>query len=158
MPQLSFHTPIGDLTVSEDDGALVSVDWGWGRDQTRTVLLDRTRSQLLAYLDGKSLMLDLPLRLAGTPYRQRLWAAMRTIPIGATRTYGQIAATLGGSARSVGMACATNRLPLIIPCHRVVAASGLGGYSGGEGLATKRHLLALEARMVNPGPASHRAA
>jgi methylated-DNA-[protein]-cysteine S-methyltransferase len=81
---------------------------------------------------------------AGTPYRQRVWRALCEIPYGATRTYGELAASAGGSARSVGQANGSNPIPLIIPCHRVVAGSHLGGYSGGDGLETKRWLLALE--------------
>ena len=144
MPQLSLHTPIGDITVSEEDGAVVALDWGWGRDQTETALLREAHTQLHAYFDGELTEFDLPLAPAGTPYRQRVWQALIAIPYGATRTYGEIAAAAGGSARSVGQANGSNPIPLIIPCHRVVAGSHLGGYSGGDGLETKRWLLALE--------------
>ncbi len=147
MPQLSLHTPIGDLTVSEERGAVVAVDWGWGRDQTPTPLLLRSRALLDAYFDGEAVAFDLPLAPVGTPYQQRVWAALRDIPHGATRSYVAIAALAGGSARSVGMANGANPIPILIPCHRVVAAHGLGGYSGGDGPATKRALLALEARV-----------
>jgi methylated-DNA-[protein]-cysteine S-methyltransferase len=68
------------------------------------------------------------------------------IPYGATRTYADLARKVGGSPRSVGQANATNPIPIIIPCHRVLATNGIGGYSGGEGLPTKRALLALETR------------
>lgn len=146
VPQLSLHTPLGDLTVSEDAGAIVALDWGWGRDQTETPLLCRARDRLDAYFDAADVTFDdLPLAPAGTPYRQRIWAALRAIPPGQTRTYAAIAAVAGGSARSVGMANAANPIPILIPCHRVVASTGLGGYSGGEGPATKRLLLDLEA-------------
>jgi len=74
-----------------------------------------------------------------------VWAALAKIPFGETRTYAEIAEVAGGSARSVGGANGANPIPIIIPCHRVVGASGLGGYSGAEGLATKRWLLDLEA-------------
>lgn len=148
LPQLSLHTPLGDLTVSEEGGAIVAIDWGWGRDQTETALLCRARAQLEAYFDGTSTRFDLPLAPAGTPYRRRVWAALCEIPPGATRTYGEIARVAGGSARSVGQANGANPIPVIIPCHRVVAGSGLGGYSGGDGLDTKRFLLQLEARAV----------
>lgn len=146
MPQLSIHTPIGDLSVAEEDGAIVAVDWGWGRDQTQTALLSRAREQLFAYFDGALRRFDLPLNPAGTPYRRRVWAALTQIPYGATRSYADIARQVGGSPRSVGQANGANPIPILIPCHRVLATTGLGGYSGGEGLATKRALLALEAR------------
>jgi methylated-DNA-[protein]-cysteine S-methyltransferase len=110
--------------------------------------------QLHAYFDGALNEFDLPLAPAGTAYRQRVWRALCAIPYGETRSYIDIAQLAGGSARSVGQANGCNPIPVIIPCHRVVLAPGrstrgpaahLGGYSGGEGLATKRYLLALEA-------------
>ncbi len=145
MPQLSLHSPIGDLTVSEENGAIVALDWGWGRDQTETPLLTRTRDALFAYFDRERTRFDLPLAPVGTPFQCRVWAALQTIPYGHTRSYAVLAATLGSVARAVGQANAANPIPILIPCHRVVAAGGLGGYSGGDGAATKRALLDLEA-------------
>lgn len=124
----------------------MAVDWGWGRDQWPTALLGEARAQLQAYFDGKLTRFDLALSPAGTDYRRRVWAALGDIPPGQTRTYGEIARIAGGTARSVGQANGANPIPVLIPCHRVVAASGIGGYSGGEGLHTKRFLLQLEAR------------
>ncbi|HUD60536.1 MAG TPA: methylated-DNA--[protein]-cysteine S-methyltransferase [Acetobacteraceae bacterium] len=147
MPQLSLHSPIGDISVSEDAGAIVAIDWGWGRDQDATPLLRRAREQLHAFFDGELTEFDLPLAPAGTEYRRRVWQALCAIPYGETRSYIDIARVAGGSARSVGQANGSNPIPLIIPCHRVVATTHLGGYSGGEGLATKRWLLGLEARV-----------
>ena len=146
LPQLSLHTPVGDITVSEDDGAIVALDWGWGRDQEPTPLLVAARAQLQAYFDGDALRFDLPLAPFGTAYRKRVWSALRLIPPGQTNTYAGLAAIAGGSARSVGTAMATNPIPILIPCHRVVASAGLGGYSGGDGLPTKLFLLDLERR------------
>lgn len=151
LPQLSLHTPIGDLTVSAEDGSIVAIDWGWGRDQTDTPLLRRARDQLHRYFDGESTLFDLPLAPRGTAYRQRVWAALLAIPPGTTRSYIDIARIAGGSARSVGGANGANPIPIVIPCHRVVATTGIGGYSGGDGLPTKRHLLQLEAR-ASRGP------
>ena len=148
LPQLSLHSPVGDLTVSEEGGAIVAVDWGWGRDQTETPLLARAREQLHEYFDAARLTFDLPLAPAGTPYRQRVWAALQRIPPAVTRTYADIARAAGGGPRSVGGANAANPIPILIPCHRVVATTGIGGYSGGEGLQTKRFLLALECRAL----------
>ena len=153
MPQLSCHTPLGDLTVSEQDGCIVALDWGWGRDQTPTALLCRARDLLGAYFDAAPVAFDLPLAPSGTPYRRRVWDALRQIPAGQTRSYGEIARIVGGCARAVGAANAVNPIPILIPCHRVVAATGLGGYSGGDGLATKRALLDLEAHALARHPA-----
>jgi len=149
-----LHSTIGDLTVAEEDGAIVSLDWGWGRDQTSSPLLARARDQLFAYFDGNLTRFDLPLNPAGTPYRRRVWSALMAIPYGATRSYAEIARQAGGSPRSVGQANGANPIPIIIPCHRVLATTGIGGYSGGEGLPTKRTLLALEARATSLFPSA----
>ena len=148
MPQISLHTPVGDITVSEEDGAIVALDWGWGRDQAETPLLLEARAQLHDYFDGKRVSFDLKLTPSGTDYQRRVWAALCDIPAGATRTYIDIARVAGGSARSVGGANGRNPIPILIPCHRVVATNGPGGYSGGDGLPTKHILLDLEARLA----------
>ena len=144
MPQISLHTPVGDLSISEEDGAIVALDWGWGSEQAETELLLRARDQMHAYFDGERRQFDLPLAPAGSLYRQRVWQALCQIPYGATRTYGEIAAVAGGSARSVGTANGANPIAILIPCHRVLASNGIGGYSGGSGPDTKRALLQLE--------------
>lgn len=142
--QLSLHSPVGDLTISEDGGEIVSIDWGWVDQQTDTAVLVEARRQLHDYFDGHRRGFDLPLAPAGTPYQRRVWQALREIPAGCTRTYAGIARIVGGSPRSVGVANSRNPIPIVIPCHRVVATGGPGGYSGGEGLPTKHFLLALE--------------
>jgi len=144
VPQLSLHSPVGDLTIFEEDGAIVSLDWGWVARQTPTALLERAKQQIDAYMDGDLTAFELPLAPRGTPYRQAVWQALCEIPYGQTRSYGEIAARAGGSPRSVGQANGHNPIPIIIPCHRVVSGTDIGGYSGGEGLPTKRWLLALE--------------
>ena len=144
MPQLSFHTPLGALTLSEEDGCVVSLDWGFGRDQCHTALLLRGRKQIQSYFDGSLDRFDLPLAPHGTPYRKQIWQALIQLPYGQTASYGEIAAKAGGSARAVGSANRANPIPILIPCHRVVASNGVGGYSGGEGLETKLWLLAHE--------------
>lgn len=133
----------------------MALDWGQGRDQDDTPLLRRACAQLQQYFDGARLAFDLPLGPAGTPFQRRVWAALCDIPPGETRSYGDLAASLGTSARAIGGANAANPIPILIPCHRVVGASGaLGGYSGGDGVATKRFLLALEARAAASGGTS----
>lgn len=105
--------------------------------------------QLKAYLQDPDTRFDLPLRVEGTSFQMRLWEALCRIPRGRTRTYGELARELGPDAnpRTVGQACGDNRLPIVIPCHRVVAADGLGGFShstGGYLLEAKRWLLLHE--------------
>ena len=162
VPQLSLHTPIGDISISEEEGAIVAVDWGWGSQQSGTPLLRRACEQLHAYFDGELTAFDLPLAPVGTAYQRRVWRALCAIPYGETRSYIDIARAAGGSPRSVGQANDNNPIPIIIPCHRVVlaaraATTHLGGYSGGDGLATKRWLLALEAHaqpLLQPIPSA----
>ncbi|WP_037299501.1 methylated-DNA--[protein]-cysteine S-methyltransferase [Rubritepida flocculans] len=159
MPQLSLMTPLGDITLSEEDGALVALDWGRGRDQTPTPLLREARDQLHDYFDGRRLSFQLPLAPRGTPYQRRVWAALARIPPGQTRSYAEIAREIASAPRAVGQANGRNPLPILIPCHRVVAADGsLGGYSGEGGTDTKRFLLAHEARALSqhqPEPGIH---
>lgn len=156
MPQRSLHTPVGDLTISEEDGAVVAIDWGWGRDQSETPLLRDACDQLHAYFDRALTEFTLRLAPVGSPYRQRVWAALSRIPYGQTRSYADIAREAGGSPRSVGGANGANPIPIVIPCHRVLASNGIGGYSGGDGLDTKRFLLSLEGESLAlaPRPAS----
>lgn len=145
MPQLSLHSPIGDLTLSEEDGRLVALDWGWGCQQEPTPVLEAAKAQLEEYFDSRRRRFDLPLAPHGTVFQQRVWQALHDIPFGETRRYSQLAAALGSAPRAVGTACGRNPLPILIPCHRVVAiGGGLGGYSGMDGIDTKRRLLVLE--------------
>ncbi|MCE2760033.1 MAG: methylated-DNA--[protein]-cysteine S-methyltransferase [Acetobacteraceae bacterium] len=149
MPQLSLHTPLGEVTISEDGGAIVALDWGRGRDQEATPLLRQARDQLQEYFDGKRLRFDLPLAPEGSAFQKRVWAALCDIPAGETRSYADVARVLGSAPRAVGGANGANPIPLFIPCHRVIAADGsLGGYSGGDGPATKRYLLDHESRAL----------
>jgi methylated-DNA-[protein]-cysteine S-methyltransferase len=144
MPALSLHSPVGDLTIFAENEEIVALEWGWGSVQDPSALLVRAKAALEAYFDGETLPDDLPLNPAGSPYRQKVWAALRAIPPGQTRSYAEIARVAGGSPRSVGGANAANPIPIFIPCHRVLGTTGLGGYSGGDGLETKRALLELE--------------
>jgi methylated-DNA-[protein]-cysteine S-methyltransferase len=149
MPQLSLHTPLGEVTISEDGGAIVALDWGRGRDQEATPLLREACDQLQDYFDGKCMSFDLPLAPEGSDFQKRVWAALCAIPPGETRSYADIARTIGSAPRAVGGANGANPIPLFIPCHRVIAADGsLGGYSGGDGPATKRFLLDHESRAL----------
>jgi methylated-DNA-[protein]-cysteine S-methyltransferase len=105
--------------------------------------------QIQSYLDDGSFAFDLPLRLAGTHHRLAVWEAMQRIPAGATRSYGELAREVRSSARAVGGACGANPIPLIVPCHRVIAAGrSLGGFMGaredGFELGIKRWLLGHE--------------
>jgi methylated-DNA-[protein]-cysteine S-methyltransferase len=143
MPSLSIPSPVGQLTIDEANGAIVAIRWANAPGNGSPLLAEAAR-QLAAYFDGRLARFDLPLAPAGSPFEARVWAAMQAIPYGATRCYGDVALAVGSAARAVGRACGRNPIPIVIPCHRVLAKGGLGGYSGEGGLATKQRLLALE--------------
>lgn len=151
MVSLSMHSPLGPLTLTEEDGFIIALDWGWSRASEETGLLSLAREQLMAYFDGARTAFALPLAPAGTSFQKSVWAQMVRIPFGRTNSYAGIARALGSAPRAVGVACGANPIPILIPCHRVVGAAGqLTGYSGGEGTATKRALLELEGALPAP--------
>ncbi len=143
MPELTVATPIGPVTLCERAGAIVRVAWRGGAGD-RTALLDRAAVQMAAYFTDPGAGFDLPLRVAGSDFQRAVCDLMRAIPPGSTRSYGEIAGELGASARAVGRACAGNPIPILIPCHRVLGAGGLGGFSGAGGIEIKVALLRHE--------------
>jgi len=113
----------------------------------RNALAERAVRQLEAYRADPDAVFDLPLLIEGTEFQRRLWQALCEIPRGKTLTYGELAKRLGAEPRAIGQACGDNRLPIVIPCHRVVAANGIGGFAhatSGYLLEAKRWLLAHE--------------
>jgi len=109
----------------------------------------RACAQIERYLEDSEFRFDLPLATQGTPFQRRVWIKIAAIGPGLTRSYGEIARELGSSPRAVGQACGANPVPLVVPCHRVLASVGLGGFAHHEGgfhLAVKRWLLAHEGR------------
>lgn len=127
-------------------------------DQTRprepgNPLAERACAQVERYLRDSAFRIRLPLKPVGTVFQRRVWDAIAAIPLGQTRRYGDIARELHSAARAVGQACGENRFPLVIPCHRVVSASGIGGFAhedGGYLLRIKRWLLAHEGASIVP--------
>ena len=112
-------------------------------------LAERAARQLERYRDDPDTAFDLPLLIEGTALQKAVWDAMCAIPRGRTRTYGELARELGAEPRAIGQACGDNRLPIVIPCHRVVAADGIGGFghaTGGYLIEAKRWLLLHEAQ------------
>ncbi|WGW03851.1 methylated-DNA--[protein]-cysteine S-methyltransferase [Tropicibacter oceani] len=143
MPERSLDTPIGRLTVTEDQGALTRLAWGGDADDD-SPLLRRAEDQVLDFLAGRRQVFDLPLRVDASDFQRRVCDAMLAIPYGETRQYGDLSRALGVPAQAIGQACGGNPLPILIPCHRVLGARGLGGFSGGTGIETKVWLLRLE--------------
>ena len=144
-----IETPIGPLTIELDDDALTLLEFGAIGKATpggpaRGVGAETAR-QLAAYFAGKLRQFDLPLRAEGTPFRKKVWQALRAVPYGQTRSYGKIAHAVDSAPRAVGGACGANPIAIIVPCHRIVGAGGwIGGFSGGDGCATKNILLEHE--------------
>jgi methylated-DNA-[protein]-cysteine S-methyltransferase len=145
-----IDTPIGPLLAAADNGALSGL-WferspapGWTRDDAA---FDALRAQLDAYFAGSLRQFDLPLAALGTPWQREVWDALMRIPYGTTVSYGALAAQLGrpAAARAVGAANGRNPLSVVVPCHRLIGASGaLTGYAGG--LPRKDWLLRHERR------------
>ena len=140
-------SPLGVLSVAAQDGALTRLHFGvlgQETDRDHPVLVEAER-QLEAYFAGSLRDFDLPLAAPGNDLERGVWDAMRRIPYGRTRTYGEVATELDAIARNVGTACGANPIAIVIPCHRIVGAGGkLTGYSGGEGVKTKAWLLGHE--------------
>lgn len=141
----SLNGPVGWISVFVEERAVLALEWGRSEAAVPGPGLEVALAELERYFEGELVSFSVPVRPQGGPFRQRVWQRLMAIPRGSTATYGALAAELGTSPRAVARACAANPIPIIIPCHRVVAATGgLGGYSGGDGIATKQALLALE--------------
>ena len=142
-------SPVGRLALQAEGETLTGVRWAGAGERARndkpSPVLKEARRQLERYFAGKLKAFDLPLAARGTDFQKSVWKMMREIPYGGTATYGGMAMALGSGPRAVGMACGRNPIPIIVPCHRVLGSGGKeGGFSGGQGLPTKRKLLALE--------------
>ena len=143
-----YETPVGKLCIGEENGVIVRTTWSkipteYILEETELIL--QCKMQLDEYFRGERKTFDLPLAPKGTDFQKKVWNALKEIPYGETRTYGEIAAAVGNpkAARAVGMANNKNPIGIIIPCHRVVGANGkLVGYAGG--MDKKEWLLQLE--------------
>ena len=147
MHERLIDSPVGLLTLRAEDGALTAILFGDqrtglpGSDQ----ILDQAEAELKEYFAGERKKFTVPVRLTGTEFQKKVWAALEEIPYGGTATYGEIAARIGSpkACRAVGTANHHNPVPIIVPCHRVIGAGGsLTGYGGG--LEVKAYLLTLE--------------
>ena len=139
-----ISTPYGAISVSEQNSAIVAIDWRLPDNPQSSPLLEETQKQLDAYFTGTLKNFDLPLAPKGDMFQQSVCKMIYEIPYGETTTYGAIAEKLGTYGQPVGNACGGNSIPIIIPCHRVLAADGIGGYSGDGGVERKIELLKLE--------------
>jgi len=141
-------SPLGPITLVEEAGRLTRLSWGKDTPDPRSdcsALLDRARLQLDAYFQGRHDGFDLPLAPRGSAFQQKVWEALLRIPYGETWSYAALARRTGSVARAVGQACGANPIPIVIPCHRVLAENGhLGGFSAVGGSDSKSWLLELE--------------
>ena len=150
----TIKTGFGGIAIHQQAG-LLKIDLFGNHISEPTVSQDpvvqhqsfkQITQEILAYLQQPHQAFSLPAQLAGSAFQQKVWLAILAIPLGQTRTYSELAAQLQSGPRAVANACGANRLPLLIPCHRVVAKNGLGGFMRGDknGLSIKRWLLAHE--------------
>ncbi|WP_298257833.1 methylated-DNA--[protein]-cysteine S-methyltransferase [uncultured Litoreibacter sp.] len=139
-----LDSPVGPLTLIERDGAIIELEWNDSGQIIRDGVLGEAVSQMKAYFAGDLQAFDLPLSPRGSEFQQRFYRALCAIPYGETRTYGDLAGELAVSAQAIGQACGANPIAILIPCHRVLGANGLGGFSGAGGVDAKVELLKLE--------------
>jgi len=142
--RISINSPIGPIWVEEEDGAISRSGWGAVDEVGDTALLRQTAAELCAYFDGQLKRFSVPLHHGRNDATGKVLDAMVAIPIGETREYGDIAREVGLPPQAVGQACGANRIPILIPCHRVLSATGLGGFSAPGGVETKVWLLRHE--------------
>jgi len=143
MIRATIPSPFGPLTLTEGEGRITALGWGGGAGAPETPVLIAAADQLERYFAGSLQTFDLPLDM-GEGFKRDFLSALNAIPYGDTRTYGDLARALGVSAQAIGQACGANRIAILIPCHRVLGAASLGGYSGAGGVETKVALLRLE--------------
>ena len=151
MYDVVIEFPKMKVGVATRDGRVVEIRYLPAMTETKSPVnpfVAGVARQLERYRADPDTKFDFPIMIEGTPLQRAVWDAMCAIPRGRTRTYGDIARELGADARDIGQACGDNRLPIVIPCHRVVAANGLGGFAhatSGYLIEVKRWLLAHEA-------------
>ena len=148
--RLSITSPFGPITLIEENGFLVKLEWNKQSNETSNSLLNEASNQLKAYFSGNLKVFNLPLNPIGTLHQVKTWKIINEIKYGDYLTYGEIATNIKSSPRAVGNACGKNPLPIIIPCHRVLTKKlDINGYSGKGGAKTKKYLLNLEGIDIN---------
>ena len=150
--QAKLTAPFGMLGIRCEADALTGIEFLPSEIKSqapRTAFAKMVCEQLAAYFDDPDFQFDLPLKLTSTAHRSKVWQAMRAIPRGQTRYYGELAQQVASSPRAVGQACGANPVPVVIPCHRVVSKADMGGFMNkrdGNALDIKRWLLVHEQR------------
>ena len=148
-----IETPIGKIYIAEENNKIIEINLDSKKNNyeiKNTKVLSLAEKQLLEYFEGKRKKFDLPLKLKGTPFQEKVWNELLKIPYGETRTYGEIAKNIENpkAARAVGMANHNNPISIVVPCHRVIGVNNkLVGY--GLGIDKKQYLLELEKNFRN---------
>ena len=137
-------SPVGPLGADASGSAVTALVWGRAGTLTDGQLSDQLSDEIARYFAGNLTQFTVPLAPRGSEFQQRFYQALCAIPYGETRTYGDLAKQLGVTPQAIGQACGANPIPILIPCHRVLAADGLGGYSGRGGIEAKVTLLRIE--------------
>ncbi|MAY87942.1 MAG: cysteine methyltransferase [Pseudooceanicola sp.] len=138
-------TPLGPVAITAQAAKITALTWVTSApDRDADPLLSEASRQLAAYFAGHLRNFDLPLSVEGSDFQRAVCAEMQAIPFGETRSYGEIAKQLRAPAQAIGQACGNNPIPIFIPCHRVLGARGLGGFSARGGVDTKVALLRHE--------------
>jgi methylated-DNA-[protein]-cysteine S-methyltransferase len=152
--QAKYRTPFAVLGIRTSGARVTDIEYlpaGVALLAPLDAVAERACREIRRYLDDPEYRFELPFEYSGTPFQCRVWRAISSIPLGSTRSYAEIARALQTAPRPVGGACGANRLPLIIPCHRVLAANAIGGFMRSEGeqsLAIKRWLLRHEGVVI----------
>ena len=153
MNSISFESPLGKICILEEGGYITRLRWGLQlvqsddydeEDQGQSDVLNEAVKQLQSYFAGDLTEFDLPIAPKGNGFQSDVWRIMQSIPLGETLTYGDVAKKLDAAAQPVGQACGNNPIPIIIPCHRILGASNLGGFSAEGGIEDKVWLLKHE--------------
>lgn len=153
-----YTSPVGQLTIETTDSHVLRIaycDNDAQHGKTSSPLQEHVIRTLDDYFQKPEVQIDFPIELTGTPFQRRIWTALRKIPCGITKTYGELANELDTSARAIGNACRQNPITILIPCHRVTAKENIGGYSGhtaGHILDRKKWLLAHEMQVIPATP------
>lgn len=144
------NTPIGKISLTVKNDQLITLDFLYDDQSIQPVIHPATEhlvEDLKGYLNDPHYQFKYAVQLYGSHFQNKIWQTLLEIPIGKTRTYGQVAKEHSSSPRAVGQACRSNPIPIFVPCHRIVAANGLGGFSGkrqGKWLKLKEWLLKHE--------------
>ena len=145
--QITFDAPFGQILLHADELGVQGINLFpeiSDIDNHSSATLQQLKLQLEAYFANAQHQWKIPLPTKGTAFQQKVWRYMQAIPVGETRSYGEVAKALNSSAQAVGNACRANHFPIVIPCHRIVSKLGLGGFAGqtsGDSINVKRWLL-----------------